>query len=695
MLLASFLWPGALWSVSWWSSVSLPLAVILSLLSLPTLIPFRSLPSRKDASGLGTRRGIILVIILAALAVLMWLLRNDHPVYGGIREASGYIEGDSPFSSPYPVPETVGRLLYGLLNGTILMDSGSSLAVLSLLAGLFFIVSAWSFTGKYRHSDTGSRIIATALVLSGGVLPLFFGEGFPAVAALFVFLYMKTIISFKEREGSYLILSLLLFLSLFSHPAAVFLLPGFIFIIIKGLFSERERWEASKGLLLLALLWAGGETFLRSVPGSGSPTSVMIAILVSFTKGPGAGEQILNILNGFLVMGPSVIVSLLLLFTSDRRAGVKEKIQDSGDDDRSSGKTDIAMKVTVLSAMIVIATGNSLAENGLRWAFFSVAAPVFILFVLDRLLRLEKRRFRSAAILICAAGLIHAASVIVTNTSTESAEKRLLSLRLPGGEAEYAIAGAAYEDLQIDKAKRYYSIATEKDPGNAEAFFRLGRIYLDEEDYYKAVSLSAKALELRPENDEFRFGLARAYLKAEWYRDAVPYLRKLTERHPDNAIYWSRLGQALNYSRNFSEAIGAYEKALRLEVDNEDYKIDLSAAMINMASELHAAGETSRAVEMIGRAIALVPYRSYGYNRLAAIEMAQGEHEKALGTLQAALKNCTTIDFRTYLYLGLVMDKLGRYEEAVEYLEKSREINPMSDADAHLRRIYKEHIKKK
>ena len=74
-------------------------------------------------------------------------------------------------------------------------------------------------------------------------------------------------------------------------------------------------------------------------------------------------------------------------------------------------------------------------------------------------------------------------------------------------------------------------------------------------------------------------------------------------------------------------------------------------------------------------------------NNLASLELSEGNIEKAYGILEEALGRYPFIA-KLNTNMGLTLEKMERYEEALEYLQKAAELDPMySGAGPHIERL--------
>ncbi|HEX4145811.1 MAG TPA: tetratricopeptide repeat protein [Pirellulales bacterium] len=111
-----------------------------------------------------------------------------------------------------------------------------------------------------------------------------------------------------------------------------------------------------------------------------------------------------------------------------------------------------------------------------------------------------------------------------------------------------------------------------------------------------------------------------------------------------------------------------YQKALAREQENAD-------ALHLLGVLRHQQGDHARAVELIGRAVALRPNAFAFHANLAEAYRAQGKFDRAIGCCRAALALCP--DYPEALCnLGAALQGLNRHGEAVEHFRRALELSP-------------------
>ena len=400
-------------------------------------------------------------------------------------------------------------------------------------------------------------------------------------------------------------------------------MPAFVYLLVRGARAPGSRKRSLAAGALFALCLAAAEiAFAMIAKRSGLGQPVTFGARFSF-----GGHAFLNALNALLIAGPATVAGAALL-----AAGARKKAQDAPG---GAAHGEYAfLKTCAVSALAGIVLGADLVDGGLQWHMLAVTAPALSIYALWELRReiAGTERLKRAVFALFLAGLFHTIPLVLVDLSPRLAEKRLFGLDLAPGRAEMVIADFALERGDLEKARAWYLVSAEKDPSNALAKSRLGRIAMKREEYPEAITHFLDAHELRPDGTRERLDLAEALIANRWYPEAIAQLESLTVAHPDSVAFWKRLGFALNNGNRYEPAVAAYETALALEPRNEQNVRNLVSALLNRGAELQTANRLDDARALYERVIATYPRDWRAYNNLATIEMKQGRMEEARET---------------------------------------------------------------
>jgi tetratricopeptide (TPR) repeat protein len=681
-LVASFIRLEALWGLSAWGAIAPLAGLVLAIIIVPQMFvksapdPFRFLPRIPS-------RAARLAAVAAASAILLWLLRSRTELWGERFSLSAAIETGA-YRPEAPLGTFVQREIYRFMNAVFLSNADSILTFFSILAGALYAVlavrAAGFLFGEKEHG--GLERPAAAVLLSGGFTALFFGAGGTAQLAIVAgFAFITESIRFLRGGCSLMLPAVLLAAAVLSHLSAVILVPAFVYLLARAARAPDSRKQALAAGGIFILCFAGAEIALAAIAKAtaGGRTA---SLSMNFAFG---GRSLLSALNEIMILGPASVAGAFLLAALIRRRARDRQ------DDADPGELAF-LGVGAVSAIVGIVLGAGAVDGGLAWHALAVAGPALSVFALRALVRDRggtdhlKRAFAALAL----AGAFHTTALVLVDASPRWAERRLFGLDLEPGRAEMIVADFALEGGDLEKARASYIASIEKNPANAVASARLGRIAMKREEYPEAITRFLDAHELEPGAPHARFELADALIANRWFPEAIAQLETLTVAYPESVAFWRRLGFARNNGNRYEPAIAAYERALALEPGNDENVRNLVSAMLNRGAELQEANRIDDARALYERVIATYPDDWRAYNNLAVIEMRLNRMKKAREILDGALAR-HPYESSLHFNMGIVLDKLGDYQGALRHMRLARDFDPIySAAPVHIERLEKQ-----
>ena len=160
----------------------------------------------------------------------------------------------------------------------------------------------------------------------------------------------------------------------------------------------------------------------------------------------------------------------------------------------------------------------------------------------------------------------------------------------------------------------------------------LGFLAVNDQDYAKAVDYYSVASEKSPGEDSYRFYLAAAYDKLGDRKEAIKVLEKIVSKETALPEVYNYLGYLyLEEGRDPDAAIGLIKKALTMEPDNGAYIDSLGWAYFKK-------GRLTEAKSYVESAIALLPDDAVVREHMGDIYSALGEHDKAIAEWRISFK---------------------------------------------------------
>ena len=283
-----------------------------------------------------------------------------------------------------------------------------------------------------------------------------------------------------------------------------------------------------------------------------------------------------------------------------------------------------------------------------------------------------------------------------------------------------------------DVAEREFRTTLRYAPGNHDANYNLGLLLLARNDPQGAITYFSR---VQPQGPEVLFNLTQAYLGAGQTEKGLELARSLSEQAKNDVRAHFTLGVLLAKQKQYDAAIHEFEVANSLQPntfeilhnlgqaylkkgDNEKARIVLSralkvspesaATLYLIAQTYSEEGKDLDALELLVKAHKLAPRDTDVIFLMARLSMKQAFYEDAIPLLEeglkvdphrpnllAALGECyfmmgkvdrakdtfqTLIQVdpsaRSYAFMALCYRHLGRFDEAVKYLEQGLKADP-------------------
>ncbi len=291
-----------------------------------------------------------------------------------------------------------------------------------------------------------------------------------------------------------------------------------------------------------------------------------------------------------------------------------------------------------------------------------------------------------------------------------------------------------YHALGIrDSARTFFERLKQNYPKAPFAYYALGRLYLEQKNYEKAIHLLKHSVELSPPIYATYRELAKAYYGAARLSEAYQLLNKRIEANPQNSLAnygltyvlilqhrWehalSRLNTALKLNPhlldayrlkatllrdqfgNLKQAIAVCDTALTIaeEINDPDFTITF---LIAKSTVLLNAGESARAIEVTRNAVEkseaanLIDRKAEALSNLGVIYRQTGENEQALTVLNQSLRIFRALkdmfgEQKVLSNMGDVFLTTGAMDSVKVYYEKALSLAKAVGADRDIAASY-------
>jgi tetratricopeptide (TPR) repeat protein len=216
-------------------------------------------------------------------------------------------------------------------------------------------------------------------------------------------------------------------------------------------------------------------------------------------------------------------------------------------------------------------------------------------------------------------------------------------------------------DLAIAEFEKIVSLQ----PRSVEDRMVLGQLYTVKHDSKKAEDQFKTAQAIEPESEEVVLNLARLYADSNDLDHAIKVIEAVpvTDRTPKMEF---ALGAAYDQLKRPKDSIAAYQRAADLD-PSDAHTIDaLGQALLND----NQLDEALKQFKMLSDAD---PEDTSALVHIAEIQLRQEKYEDALATIRKARKQDPTL-LEAGFNEGLILDVLGRFDEATQTYEKMVEV---------------------
>ena len=216
------------------------------------------------------------------------------------------------------------------------------------------------------------------------------------------------------------------------------------------------------------------------------------------------------------------------------------------------------------------------------------------------------------------------------------------------------------------RASKHLKITLNKEPSLA-GYIRLSYYYTQLEDNDSAISILQKATKLYPDSPEPYFFLGLGYYDLKKYRKAEKYFDKAVKIQPNFADAYFYLGIIYEQLSKFEKSVQYLRKVIELDPGNANALNYLGYSFADRNINLDEA-ET-----MIKKALEIDPENSAYIDSLGWVYFRKGMFIESEQELRKAANK--TKDPVIFDHLGDVLFKLGKNLEALEYYNKSLELD--------------------
>ncbi|HTB97845.1 MAG TPA: tetratricopeptide repeat protein [Terracidiphilus sp.] len=240
-------------------------------------------------------------------------------------------------------------------------------------------------------------------------------------------------------------------------------------------------------------------------------------------------------------------------------------------------------------------------------------------------------------------------------------------------EAQNAVSSSSPSGNALDQAIAEYEKIISLEPRDVEDRMVLGQLYTVKHQPLKAEEQFKTAQSIDPDSEEVVLNLTRLYAESGDLTHAAKVIEAVPESDRTSKMEFA-LGAAYEQMKRTKDAIAAYQRAVDIEPGDPRTMGALAQTLLN-DEQLDAALKIYRDMAEVD------PEDVSTLIHICEIERRQGKYEDALATIKKALKKDPD-NLEAGYNDGLLLDVLGRYEEA------SQEYEQMVDKTSHANGAY-------
>jgi tetratricopeptide (TPR) repeat protein/DNA-binding winged helix-turn-helix (wHTH) protein len=209
-----------------------------------------------------------------------------------------------------------------------------------------------------------------------------------------------------------------------------------------------------------------------------------------------------------------------------------------------------------------------------------------------------------------------------------------LSGRLTEKDKLYIMAWYAIAQDDYPGAVRTFRHLIDDNPLEVEAYWRLGRLLLGEEQCEEAVRVLKLGLSVDPQTENLYNALGTVYMQQGKYAEAIASHKLYVQLDPNAPNPHDSLGMSYQRAGDYEDAVTEYRKALELNPEFEPAVIHLGDVYCQVGRYREAVGEYERYIKMTKSDVA----RALGYGSIAQIYLRMGEMSRAEQAAQGEVK---------------------------------------------------------
>lgn len=588
-----------LWGLNWWLHYPVATKAILVAVVFATgllVIPLSRILTKHTTSPEGTsqrRWPWVLAYLLTTLVFSAAFLLGHTQTHflGDGYELLFRLSNQVDPVKQWDVGASLTQLaLYRLIGGNSVADALLTYRITAIVTGLLVLTVVFLCTRRLFENKL-SRLLFCLGVLSGGYMLLFFGyvENYSVLIACSVIFTIVGVLAAQKRVTHWLLAPLVV-IAAFFHIFGLLLLPGFLYLLVRGTQLGRRVKRLSwlmKSLLLGGLVVATvfGYVMLRQTDYFFTFALLPITPDQFTAKGDWlfSAKHLMDVLNILVMLVPGTIV---FLFIANRR--------EFGKFLRSQAGFFLLIQcVVTLLAVFIINPGIGMPRN---WDLFSiVGVPLCILcffFLMNREI-LQRGHILATLLMITLNLTLLGSRVYVFATPDLGCAHFRDYLEMDKARSRNAWNLLVEYYTEMDDSAIVIDLYNARDRNHPEVKLNDSSLTLiNSGNSLQAIPLLKRAIKSNPVYWDAYSNLGLCLLNLSRPDTAVVLLGIANGLNPNNAQILDNLGSAYYHCGKIDKADRAFQRAL--EIDSTQYN-----ALVGLAVVFLAKGDLYRSLSFL------------------------------------------------------------------------------------------------
>jgi tetratricopeptide (TPR) repeat protein len=269
--------------------------------------------------------------------------------------------------------------------------------------------------------------------------------------------------------------------------------------------------------------------------------------------------------------------------------------------------------------------------------------------------------------------------------ATPRAERALCTLADQSEEKTFARIESLVASKGYEKADDMLQSAVAHGVAPARAYFRMGKIFLDHDDWQRAANYLERSLQVQQDNDQAHLLLGLTYRELKQPERAEREFIKAVELNPRSDVNAYFAGHQLLLDTRFEAALPYLYHAVRLNPGNASAYRALGMTQVHLGNYGLAESYYRKAVDAIGDSASAEPGPFLDLAFILLLGHDPGKVQEALKLAQRAA-NLQPNSYDAHYLVGKALMKMRRAKEAVPELELAVKLNP-ADSKAHFQLV--------